>query len=215
VEEQVEPPNSTTLQDFSFELRNTLSCALGIINLMEGEEKLEKYNQYYISLLKDSFDGLLKKIEEYVFDTSKISFKNSEVPDFCFKDLRFKDARVLLVDDNEINNYVMKQLFNKLGIEVDIAYFGKEAINLYQNNDYDIVFMDYIMPEMNGLETVKHIRSMGDRGKNQLIVALSANIQIATKENFNKLGVELFIYKPVELDQLCYILYRELASKII
>ncbi len=203
------------LEEFSFDLRNILSSAMGIVNLLEVEGALSDEGLHCLTLLKESFDELFDRIEDYSLANNFAQTGRGDIPDLYSDGLKFRDASVLLVDDNEVNNYIMKQLFNKFGIQVDIAYSGNEAIRLYMENDYDIVFMDYIMPEMNGLETVKHIRNLGDKGKNQLIIALSANVQVTTKENFNKLGVELLIYKPVKLEQLCYILYRELVNKII
>lgn len=207
--------SNSALEEFSFDLRNTLSCAMGIINLLQVDEKLTHEGQHYLELLKDSFDDLFKRIECYTLNSKIVNDSNYDIPDIYINELKFKNARILLVDDYEVNNYIMKQLFNKFDITVDIAYSGNEAIKLYNKHDYDIIFMDYIMPEMNGLETVEHIRDIGEKGKNQLIIALSANVQDDTKDNFNKLGVELFIYKPVKLDQLCYILYKELQDKII
>lgn len=205
---------NSTLEEFSFDLRNTLSSAMGILNILEVDEGLSSEGQQYLDKLRGSFDELFNRIESYTLAGGTTGV-NCSMSYGSIRDMRFADARVLLVDDNEVNNYIMKQLFTRFGIEVDIADSGSEAITLYQKNDYDIIFMDYVMPEMNGLETVKYIRKIGEKGKNQLIIALSANIQAATTESFNKLGVELFIYKPVNLDQLCSILYRELSDKII
>ena len=206
---------STEMQNLHFELKDNISGVFGIFSLLEQDKKLSVENQYYIKLIKESLNNLLLKSEKYIYNSKPVAINNSNLAHQRFKDLKFKNVRILLVDDNELNNYIMEQIFNRLGIQVDIAFSGEEAIALYNDNNYDIVFMDYLMPEMSGVQTAECIRKINEKGKKQLIIALSANLHTDIKDKFNKLGVELFIYKPIEVNQIYYILYRELYHKII
>ncbi|MCD6565249.1 MAG: response regulator [Bacteroidales bacterium] len=110
-----------------------------------------------------------------------------------------KELNILVAEDNIINQKVVKVLFKNLGYEIDIVSNGKEAIKSINKKKYDIVFMDIMMPEMDGLEATREIRAMG----NELpIVALTADLGNETKKNAHKAGVNEFIGKPIKSDNL-------------
>ena len=71
------------------------------------------------------------------------------------------DARILVVDDTEMNHAVMASLLKKTEIQIDMAFSGKQGIILANHNKYDIMFIDHMMPEMDGMETLKHMREDG------------------------------------------------------
>jgi len=121
-------------------------------------------------------------------------------------------AGVLIVDDVETNLYVAKGLMQFYGLSVDTVLSGQEAIDKLNNGDkYDMVFMDHMMPEMDGIETVALIRQMGETNsyfKNLPIVALTANAVAGTKEMFIKNGFNDFLSKPIDTAELNTILER-------
>jgi len=111
-----------------------------------------------------------------------------------------KSGKVLIVDDVDINLYVAKEMLSPYGLDIDLAVSGAEALEYIKNKNYDLVFMDHIMPVMDGIETVKEIRKMGyDKLP---IIALTANAISGVKELFFDNGFNGFISKPIGLHDL-------------
>lgn len=112
-------------------------------------------------------------------------------------------ARVLVVDDNDINLKVTQGLLKPYGLYIDTASSGEEAIRLINKTKYDLVYMDHMMPEMDGVETTKNIRAKDDPYFKSLpIIALSANAIEGVEEIFKDAGMNDFIAKPVEIKEL-------------
>jgi signal transduction histidine kinase/CheY-like chemotaxis protein len=115
-------------------------------------------------------------------------------------------ARILVVDDNDFNLKVAEGLLGLLKIKPQMASSGREAVNLIQKNTYDLVFMDHMMPEMDGVETTAQIRKLGNKYKNLPVIALTANAVQGAKEMFLSSGFNGFISKPIDLQEMCAIL---------
>ncbi|MCL2015791.1 MAG: ATP-binding protein [Defluviitaleaceae bacterium] len=109
-----------------------------------------------------------------------------------------KTANILVVDDNEFNLKVASGLLQILKITPETAKSGFEAIKMVQERDYDIVFMDHMMPVMDGIKTVEHIRKMGGKHEKTPIIALTANAIQGAKEMFLENGMDDFISKPID-----------------
>ncbi|MCL2603213.1 MAG: ATP-binding protein [Defluviitaleaceae bacterium] len=118
------------------------------------------------------------------------------------KHFRAPTAAVLVVDDNELNLTVAKGLLALLDIVIDTASSGKEALKRITEKDYDIVFMDHMMPEMDGIETTHEIRKMGGKYERQTVVALTANAIAGVKKMFLDNSFNDFISKPIEVQDL-------------
>jgi len=116
------------------------------------------------------------------------------------------DAKVLVVDDNEFNIRVAEGLIGLFKINVQTAFSGKEAIEMVQKNDYDIVFMDHMMPEMDGVEATAIIRGLGVQYKHLPIIALTANAVQGAREMFLSNGFDGFISKPIDIQEMYRIL---------
>ncbi|MDR3213033.1 MAG: response regulator [Azoarcus sp.] len=121
-------------------------------------------------------------------------------------------ARILIVDDIMTNLMVAQGLMTPYQMQVDISQTGKEAINMVQQNGYDIVFMDHMMPEMDGIEVTSRIRALGGSFKVMPIVALTANAVSGMKEMFLKNGMSDFLTKPVDVAKLDAILGKWLPK---
>ncbi len=117
-----------------------------------------------------------------------------------------RDARVLLIDDNEVNLMVAANLLKLYGIEVEQAISGEQGISKLKLNDFDIVFVDHIMPGMDGVDTVRAIRAMGGRFATQVLLMLSANVMPESRKLFIKAGAQDMLAKPVELPKLSQLL---------
>ncbi|MCL1996774.1 MAG: ATP-binding protein [Defluviitaleaceae bacterium] len=117
------------------------------------------------------------------------------------------DAKILVVDDAPTNLLVAKGLLTLYTNNIDTCPGGKESIEMIQQTDYDIVFMDHMMPEMNGVEAVKIIRELEDgRYADLVIVALTANAVLGAREMFLENGFSDFLAKPIEMQKLNSIL---------
>ena len=118
---------------------------------------------------------------------------------------------VLVVDDVETNLYVARGLLSPYGISIDTALSGFDAIDkIRDGNIYDIIFMDHMMPRMDGVETVKIIRSLEYKGS---IIALTANALAGQAEIFLKNGFDGFISKPIDIRQMNAVLNKLIRDK--
>ena len=126
------------------------------------------------------------------------------------------DARILVVDDTEMNLTVIRNLLKKTRIQIDTASSGKEALRLTADTRYDVIFVDHMMPDMDGIETLQHIRESG-MSKDSPVVALTANAVSGAREMYLKAGFEDYLSKPVDGEKLERMLLLELLpdDKII
>ena len=119
------------------------------------------------------------------------------------------DARVLLVDDININLAVAKGLLEPYGLQIDLCTSGFQAIEAVKTKNYDLVFMDHKMPGMDGIEAVQRIRGLeGEKYKNLPIIALTANAISGMKEMFLKNGFNDYLTKPINTAELEKILEK-------
>lgn len=125
-------------------------------------------------------------------------------------------AKILVVDDNEMNIKVAKGLLGPLQMQIDTAENGRQAVEKIKTNQYDLVFMDHMMPIMDGVEATKEIRKMDDAYYKKLpIIALSANATVEAQAMFQKNGFMDFVAKPVKLKELCTCVRKWLPRKYI
>jgi CheY-like chemotaxis protein len=112
-------------------------------------------------------------------------------------------ARILVVDDMVTSLKIAKGLLEPYKCEVDLCMKAKQAIDVIEQQDYDIVFMDHLMPEMDGVEATLRIRSLDlDYVHNMPIIALSGNAAAGMRELFLESGMNDFISKPVDVSHL-------------
>lgn len=105
---------------------------------------------------------------------------------------------VLLAEDNEVNQLVAKRMLSRLGLTVDVARHGREALENFSNGHYDIVFMDCQMPLMDGFEAAKAIREIeGERTSRVPIIAMTANALTSDREACFAAGMDDFVGKPI------------------
>ncbi len=123
-------------------------------------------------------------------------------------------ARILLVDDNEINQEVAKALLEPYGMRIDLASNGQEALDLIRKEPYDLVFMDHYMPVMDGVEATKRIRNLeGERYKHLPVIALTADAVQGVREEFFAAGMNDFASKPIEMEDLSRVLCKWLPKE--
>jgi len=120
---------------------------------------------------------------------------------------------ILVAEDNNINQIIAKKLFSKLGYQVDIAVNGKLAVTAVKNKDYDMIFMDMQMPEMDGVTATKEILKLAGK-ENMPIVAMTANVLADDKQRCFEAGMVGFVGKPINIDNIIDEIIRLKGSKI-
>lgn len=125
------------------------------------------------------------------------------------------DAKVLIVDDNDINLAVAEGLLKPLKMQVVTANGGVKALKLLEKEKFDIVFMDHMMPEVDGVETTRIIRRMHPELADMPIIALTANALSDAKKMFLAEGMNDFCAKPIELNALVAMVKKWLPSEMI
>ena len=112
--------------------------------------------------------------------------------------------KILLAEDNLINQKVASKFLSRLGYEINIVSNGKEVLAFIAQNSIDIIFMDIDMPEMDGIEATKQIRLLED--KHHVIIAMTANTLSSDKDNYLSKGMDDYLSKPIYLEELSRIL---------
>ena len=126
----------------------------------------------------------------------------------------FDGLKALIVDDEPMNLVVATGIFKEYGLILDTAESGKEAIEKYTNGDYDIVFMDHMMPEMDGVEAMKSIRKVAsESNRDPVILALTANVLSGAREMFIKEGFNGFLAKPIDITEFERVMKNVLPEK--
>ena len=131
------------------------------------------------------------------------------------KKLKFV-GKILLAEDNPVNQKVATSMLKMLGLNIDIAENGKLAVDKAFNDTYSIIFMDCQMPEMDGFTATSEIRKRQaeqDADKQMKIVALTANAMASDKKRCLEVGMDDFLAKPIKLDELYSILEKWLPAE--
>jgi PAS domain S-box-containing protein len=116
-----------------------------------------------------------------------------------------KNIHILMAEDNLINQKVAQTFFKNLGYEIDIAENGEQVIEMTDKKAYDIVFMDVMMPVMDGWEATKAMR---DQGKTMPVIAITADVSEEARERAREEGMNDYIPKPVKIDEIKRVLLR-------
>lgn len=126
------------------------------------------------------------------------------------------DARVLVVDDNAMNLALMKGLLKRTKIQVDLAGSGKEALQLTKEAKYHVIFMDHMMPEMDGVEALNLLRGdPSNPNRKSIVVALTANAIAGCREIYLEYGFNDYFAKPVQADKLDELLLKYIPEQLI
>jgi CheY-like chemotaxis protein len=118
---------------------------------------------------------------------------------------------ILLAEDNLINQKVAQSIFKNIGYEIDIARNGKEAVEFTDKGNYDVIFMDLLMPEMDGYQATESIRKSGH---NQPIVAMSADEDDETRAAAFKSGMNEYIMKPARVENIKQLLIKLFSTTV-
>ncbi|MEM7621431.1 MAG: response regulator [Pseudomonadota bacterium] len=150
------------------------------------------------------------EIDDTPFVTRENSNKNNNLYQAKVQqNVKFKDVKLLLAEDNYINLQVAEEIFKKYGCEVISTENGQQAFDAYQNSTFDIVFMDWHMPGMNGIDATKHIRNyeLESDLKAIPIIAFTASLAKGDIESYLEAGMNDFTPKPID--------YADLEKKLL
>jgi CheY-like chemotaxis protein/two-component sensor histidine kinase len=125
-----------------------------------------------------------------------------EAASAAVKEFTAPGVRALVVDDIEINLELTQAMLSSFGISADLASKGEIALELVRKNPYDLIFMDHMMPGMDGIETTRHIRELGEQFAGVPVIALTANVINGAEAMFLKNQFNDFLAKPIEFASL-------------
>lgn len=112
------------------------------------------------------------------------------------------ERKILIVEDNKVNQMVLNGFVKKLGFSADTASNGEEGLNLATHNDYAMIMMDCQMPVMDGFESTRNIRNLDGKKGNVPIISVTANAMEGDKERCLESGMDHYIKKPVNIETL-------------
>ncbi len=154
---------------------------------------------------------LVEMLKTFSLPGKQTAAPKTQVPKFP---TRFR-AKVLVAEDNTINQKLVKNILEGMGLQVEIVPNGAEALEARKKNDYDLVFMDIQMPIMDGVEATHAILDYerNEEKPHVPIVALTANALKGDRERFLAEGMDEYISKPIEMSELIYILNKFLHDR--
>ncbi len=114
--------------------------------------------------------------------------------------------RILLAEDNGVNQLVARRVLARMGYEIDVAADGREAVAAVSARPYDVVLMDMQMPEMDGLEASRRIRALESSSRRPIIIALTANATVEDRERCRQAGMDHFLSKPFSAEAVAGLL---------
>jgi CheY-like chemotaxis protein len=147
-----------------------------------------------------------------IFEILQNNFANLKITEKKLPELNKlkKKINILLAEDNIINQRVAQTIFKNLGYEITIAQNGKECVERVKENRFDIIFMDIMMPEKDGLEATSEIRSAGYQLP---IVAMTANAREEDKTKAFNSGMNHYLAKPVRIEEIKEVLIRYFSEQ--
>lgn len=189
-----------------------MSIVTKLLAMMESELQVNsvygKGTEFSFTLKQSIIDE--EPIGNYV-DRLQKSTHSSENESYLYA----PDAKILVVDDNDMNLLVVKNLMHLNGIVPDLASSGEEAIALIKSKTYDIVFMDHMMPKMDGIETLARLQKEQLLKAGVTVIALTANAIVGAKETYLQAGFNDYLSKPIEVDRLEEKLAKYLPANIV
>ena len=126
------------------------------------------------------------------------------------------EAKILVVDDVEMNLRVVQGLLKETRIQIDTAGSGRECLECVKRSQYDMIFLDHMMPEMDGIETLRNMKTLADNLNREIpVIMLTANAIIGAKEEYIEAGFTDYLTKPIRETELLEMLLNYLPEKLV
>ena len=204
-----------------------------LTHLFAGREEYEESRQFLDSLDQD-VEIIVVADERFALpDNGRVKLLNKPFYSFMIASVLNAEAsgdteilkekrmlcpgvKVLVVDDEPMNRRVAEEIFKRYQMQVQTAESGRMAIDLCEREDFDLVFLDHMMPEMDGIETLKRLRKIHtDSGRGLTVIAFTANAVSGAREMFLKEGFDEFVSKPIEYSEMEHVLRKVLPKSAI
>lgn len=179
-----------------------LTISQNLVNMMGGvievESEYGKGSRFFFTIEQTIIDPTPVSAVNYNGQKDNVTEKEAE----CL--FIAPEAHILLVDDNELNLVVAKELLKPLRMQIDTAENGLQAVKMVRGSQYDLVLMDHMMPVMDGIEAAKAIRALlEDKYQKLPIIALTANAMVDARKEFLNAGMNGFVAKPIDFARIC------------
>ena len=179
-----------------------LTISQNLVNMMGGvievESEYGKGSRFFFTIEQTIIDPTPVSAVNYNGQKDNVTEKEAEYLFIA------PEAHILLVDDNELNLVVAKELLKPLRMQIDTAENGLQAVKMVRGSQYDLVLMDHMMPVMDGIEAAKAIRALPEDKYQKLpIIALTANAMVDARKEFLNAGMNGFVAKPIDFARIC------------
>lgn len=191
-----------------------LTISQNLVNMMGGvievESEYGKGSRFFFTIEQTIIDPTPVSAVNYNGQKDNVTEKEAE----CL--FIAPEAHILLVDDNELNLVVAKELLKPLRMQIDTAENGLQAVKMVRGSQYDLVLMDHMMPVMDGIVATKTIRELPDEKYKKLpIIALTANAMVDARKEFLNAGMNGFVAKPIDFTRICNQLKLWLPKELV
>ena len=191
-----------------------LTISQNLVNMMGGvievESEYGKGSRFFFTIEQTIIDPTPVSAVNYNGQKDNVTEKEAE----CL--FIAPEAHILLVDDNELNLVVAKELLKPLRMQIDTAENGLQAVKMVRGSQYDLVLMDHMMPVMDGIEAAKAIRALPEDKYQKLpIIALTANAMVDARKEFLNAGMNGFVAKPIDFTRICNQLKLWLPKELV
>jgi CheY-like chemotaxis protein len=190
----------------------SLDCNIVLVTTHDLKRQINQYIHKFESIILSplTLDKTRNVLEQFYKKEKELWVKRVEE-----KTVAFENTEVLVVEDNQINQKLIKAVLERFNVNVTLASNGLEALDVIEKNRFDLVFMDIEMPVMDGVEATKKILQyeVQNRLEHVPIVALTANAVIGDQERYMRAGVDHYLSKPIRLQKLQYVLEKYLKEE--
>lgn len=159
------------------------------------------------------------KIPQRVVDSTPVGMfkgETSEKVDEYHALFKAPEARILAVDDNQINLTIVKGLLRRTEIQIDTASNGFDCLDMVKSKQYHIILLDHMMPDIDGIEVMKRLKAMSDNmSKDAPVIALTANAIAGAKEEYLAHGFTDYMAKPIDAKELEKMIKRYLPDSLV
>jgi CheY-like chemotaxis protein len=183
-----------------------LSIVYNLLQMMNGSINVQSVYQrgslYTVKIPQAIVDKTPIGTVDLTYSTVTSNYKES---------FTAPDAKLLVVDDNQINLTIVKGLLKKTLMNIDLASSGRECLDMVTKNSYDMILLDHMMPEMDGLEVLAKLKVMDNNlSKDCPIIALTANAIVGAKEQYLSAGFDDYLSKPIDYNELESVIKKHL-----
>lgn len=207
--ERIEEERNRNIEGTGLGMSITIQLLALLGSKLQVESTYGKGSKFYFELEQKIIDPT--PIGNFKSRVQQLAENYNYITKFCAP-----EANILVVDDNAVNRKVLRSLLKETMVQLTEAAGGKECLQLVQENHYDLIFLDHMMPEMDGLETLHHIKELSDFPcQDTPIVILTANAVSGAREKYLAEGFDDFLSKPIVPEKLEAMIQKMLPEELL